>query len=477
MAVIRLPNNWRPRDYQLAAWTYLERGGRHAELVWHRRSGKDDLSFHWTAVSAHKRVGNYWHMLPQANQARKALWDAVNPHTGKRRIHEAFPQELWANHNDHEMFIRFRNGSSWQVVGSDNFNSLVGSPPTGIVFSEWALCDPAAWAYLMPIIEENGGWAIFNTTPRGRNHAYRSLQAALADPTCYASVLRADQTQVFKPEQLGRIRDQLMETYGHEFGQSIFEQEYMCSFDAANLGAVLGRYVTEAERGDRIRDVGFDPEGAPIEISSDIGFRDTASWWFWQPKPDGFAVLMNDSDSGLRAKEWIDRLIKDVKDLGGKLGKIWLPHDAKAKTFAAEHTAAEQFLEAFGSDVVKVMPQSKKLDQINAARTVIQRCHFDRKRCKLGLEGLAAWSFEYDEQTRDFSKDPKHDWASHHGDAFAYGSLVMQERAAALPKPKTEAERIAEIKGITVDADRSFRVPGFTLNELWAMVPKPNRRI
>lgn len=481
MAVIRLPNNWVPRGYQLPAWSYLEHGGRHAELLWHRRSGKDEVSFHWTAVSAHKRVGNYWHMLPQANQARKALWDAVNPHTGKRRIFEAFPQELWANHSDHEMFIRFKNGSAWQVVGSDNFNSLVGSPPVGIVFSEWALCDPAAWAYLMPIIEENKGWAIFNTTPRGRNHAYRSLKAAQSNPDSYASVLRADQTGVFNQSQLDKIKDKLMETYGHEFGQSIFEQEYMCSFDAANLGAILGKYVTQAERDERVReDVEYDPEGAPLEISSDIGYRDTASWWFWQPCLGGFRLVYHDSDSGLEAKDWCDRLIEDVKKIGGKLGRIWLPHDAKAKTFASRHSPMEQFLEAFGHDVVRVVPQTKKLDQINAARTVIQRCEFNKKFCKLGLEGLAAWSFEYDQETRDFSKDPKHDWASHHGDSFSYGALIMRERESSMPREKTEAERIQDIKGITVTYEginKKLVVPGYTLNELWTMVPKRSSRI
>lgn len=481
MAVIRLPNNWKPRGYQFDAWSYLERGGRHAELLWHRRSGKDDLSFHWTAVAAHKRVGNYWHMLPQANQARKALWDAVNPHTGLRRIYEAFPQELWANHSDHEMFIRFKNGSAWQVVGSDNFNSLVGSPPVGIVFSEWALCDPAAWAYLMPIIEENKGWAIFNTTPRGRNHAYRSLRAAKENAEAFASVLRADQTGVFTVDQLEKIRLKLMETYGHEFGQSIYEQEYMCSFDAANLGAILGRYVTQADRDGRIDDaVQPDPEGAPIEISSDIGFRDTASWWFWQPTREGFNLVNHDSDSGLDASQWIDRLIGELKRVGVKLGRIWLPQDAKAKTFASRHSPMEQFLEAFGHDVVRVVPQTKKLDQINAARWVIQRCRFAKSECKEGIEGLAAWSFEYDEETKDFSKDPKHDWASHHGDSFAYGALVMRERDPDKEKTKTEAERIREIKGITIDYEginNPLVAPQMTLDEMWASVPKPRMRI
>jgi len=148
MTKVHLPaNNWKPRDYEIPAWDYLWDGGRHCEMVWHRRAGKDDLSLRWTSIAVFNQVGNYWHMLPQANQARKALWNAVNPHTGRRRIDEAFPVDIRANTNSTEMLITFINGSTWQVVGSDNFNSLVGSPPIGLVFSEWALCNPAAWAY------------------------------------------------------------------------------------------------------------------------------------------------------------------------------------------------------------------------------------------------------------------------------------------------------------------------------------------
>jgi phage terminase large subunit len=261
---VRLPNGWQPRPYQLKAWSYLESGGKHAELVWHRRGGKDDLSLHWTACAAHQRVGNYWHMLPQANQARKALWEAVNPHTGKKRIDEAFPKELRQSSHDNEMLLPLKIGSTWQVVGSDNFNSLVGSPPIGLVFSEWPLCDPAAWAYLMPILEENGGWVIFNGTPRGRNHAYRSVRAAQKNPQAFGEVLSADKTSIFTPAQLAKIRQELIDVYGEEYGQSVFEQEYLVSFDAANLGAILGRGLAKAEREGRIDDrFDYDPNGAP----------------------------------------------------------------------------------------------------------------------------------------------------------------------------------------------------------------------
>ena len=37
------------------------------------------------ATQAMQRVGNYWHMLPEYAQARKSVWEAVNPRTGSAR--------------------------------------------------------------------------------------------------------------------------------------------------------------------------------------------------------------------------------------------------------------------------------------------------------------------------------------------------------------------------------------------------------
>jgi hypothetical protein len=154
---IELPAGWAPRGYQKKLWQYLEHGGKRADVAAHRRWGKDDIALNRAACAAFERVGTYWHMLPEAAQARKAIWDAINPHTGRRRIDEAFPKELRANTREQDMLIRFVNGSTWQVLGSDNYDSLVGSPPVGVVFSEWALAKPDAWTYTRPILAENGG--------------------------------------------------------------------------------------------------------------------------------------------------------------------------------------------------------------------------------------------------------------------------------------------------------------------------------
>lgn len=470
MARITLPNGWTPRDYQLPMWNYLENGGKHAEAVWHRRSGKDEVALHRTAVAAHERVGNYWHMLPEYSQARKAIWDAVNPHTGKRRIDEAFPLELRSFTRNQEMQIGLKVGSIWQVVGSDRYNSLVGSSPAGIVYSEWALANPAARAYLRPMIAENNGWQIFITTPRGRNHAHTTLKAAEKDPDSFAQILDATETGIWSTKQLDKMLNEYIAEFGEDYGRAKFEQEYLCSFEAANLGAILARSIGIAEKEGRVSDeVEFDHYGAPLEISADIGRRDSATWWFWQPKMGGYSIVDYDGGWGIDAEEWCYRLKEKIDQytLAGRktaLGTIWLPHDARAKTFAAKRSAVEIFIDNFGSEHVKITPDSRIADRVNAARVLINRIEFNETKCEKGLNGLRAWQYEYNEETKIFSSEPVHDWASHDGDGFSYGCLIMQQIAP--PPPPKPAMR-----GITVGQQT------VSLEEMWKSAPTPRSRI
>lgn len=431
MTTIRLPaNNWRPRWYQKPLWLYLWRGGDRAVSIWHRRAGKDDVCLHWTAVSAHRKIATYWHMLPQASQARKAIWEAVNPHTGKRRIDEAFPLGIRDNTRENEMMIRFKNGSTWQVVGSDNYNSLVGSPPYGVVFSEWALADPASWAYIRPIIKENGGWALFITTPRGDNHARASLSSAKRNPKWFGEVLRADNdTDVFTTEDLEEELQGYIDDYGEDQGRSFFEQEYLCSFEAAILGAYFSTEIRKARQEGRITDVPIDPI-LHVNTYWDLGIDDSMTIWFVQEtgRETRFVDYYELSGEGLQ--HYVNILDEKAHKCDWTYGFHVAPHDIKVRELTTGKSRYESAKEMGITFQVTPRPE-KKEDSIEAARRVFHRCWFDQNRCSQGINALSNYRKEFDEKNKVFGTRPVHDWSSHGADAFQ--TYAMRTRKYDLP--------------------------------------------
>ena len=250
------------------------------ELIWHRRAGKDDVILRGTSVKLHQRVANYWHMLPKANQARKAIWEAINPHTGQRRINEAFPHEIRESTRDNDMLIKFINGSSWQVLGSDNYEGAIGSAPGGIVYSEWPQANPSCRGYLRPILAENGGWQVCIGTPRGKNHGYDTYKAAERNPNAFAQLLSVHDTGVLTPQQLQAELLEYVSSYGEVMGLALFEQEWECSFDAAIPGAYWAGQMRAVDKEGRVCEVPHDPRW-PVHVCTDLGRRDDASiWWF-----------------------------------------------------------------------------------------------------------------------------------------------------------------------------------------------------
>ncbi len=420
MPQINLPNNWIPRQYQLPLWEYLAGGGTEAWEIAHRRWGKDDVALHWTATAAHQRIGVYWHMLPEASQARKAVWDAINPHTGLRRIDEAFPTAIRASTREQDMFIRFRNGSSWQVVGSDNYDSLVGSPPVGIVASEWALAKPQARAYLRPILKENGGWWLTITTPRGNNHCKRSVDAARDNPAAFVNISPATETGLFTPEELEDERKAYIAEYGHSMGKALFEQEYLCSFSAAIVGSIFGKEVQLAEDQGRIKSVPYDPRKL-VYTSWDLGEGDSTVCWFWQF--DG--IKRRYIDYYECAREKTSHYLGVLAGKGYDYHTTYLPHDSEQKRMNADLTIAGQF-RANGFKV-EVVPNTNKKIQIAAGSNVISVSEFDAERCAVGLEALRNYRWNYNKSLDETTSTPVHDWASHPSDALMCGALGEQQ--------------------------------------------------
>ena len=391
-------------------------------LFWHRRAGKDDVSLHWAAVSAMQRVGVYWHLLPEAAQARKAVWDAVNPRTGKRRVDEAFPLAIRETTRENEMFIRFRNGSTWQVIGSDNYDSLVGSPPIGVVLSEWALAKPQAWAYLRPILVENGGWALFITTPRGKNHAHAMWEGARDDPNWHVEILPATRTGVFDEAQLEREKRELIRENGEAIGTAMFNQEYLCSFESPVIGAIYAGEVSIAQMDGRVAKVPWD-KALPVHTAWDLGVGDATAIWFCQASGTEIRLIDYYEASGVG----LEHYAKVLKDKPYTYGDHWAPHDIEVRDWSANGRTRLQVAASLGVQF-RIAPKVSLEDGINAVRMLFHRFWFDERGCERGLLALQHYRRDFSDRLGELKPQPVHDKYSHGADALRYLALSLADR-------------------------------------------------
>lgn len=97
--VIDLPYGWVCRSYQERVFEAFCAGIRRIGMIWHRRAGKDEVALHCTMMSAHERIGTYYHCAPTTEQGKRIIWNAINPHTGQRRVYDALPKVLIAKEN------------------------------------------------------------------------------------------------------------------------------------------------------------------------------------------------------------------------------------------------------------------------------------------------------------------------------------------------------------------------------------------
>lgn len=245
MATLQIPFNFKPRKYQLPLLKALDNGIKRAIIVWHRRSGKDKLCFNYMVRRAMEEVGTYFYFLPTYSQAKKVVWDNIDNDGFKMLDH--IPDEIIKSTNATELKVELVNGSIIQLIAADEFKkSGVGTNPKGVVFSEYSITNPESWNFVAPILAVNGGWAIFNFTPRGMNHAYDLLKKYENNDKWFTEVLTVDDTLVLSGEGL--------EEEKQNTPQDLFEQEWYCKFieSAGQFFRGVDRIVTTEE---------FKPEG------------------------------------------------------------------------------------------------------------------------------------------------------------------------------------------------------------------------
>ena len=405
---IQLPHNYIPRDYQVPFWAAMESGKRRAVCVWHRRAGKDKTFFNYVVQQMAERVGGYYYYFPTATLGRKALWDARDKDGFK--VIEHIPKEFIKKKNDNEMKIETKNGSLFQILGADKLD-VVGTNPVGVVMSEYSKQNPKAWDYIRPILAENKGWAIFNFTPRGKNHAYKLDRMARDNPKWFYQFLTVDETNAISAEA---IQDEIDAGMSDEMVQ----QEFYCSYELGMQGAYYSRAISDAWKQGRITNLLHD-EAAEVHTAWDLGVGDSTCIWWYQCIGNEIHVIDFHEASGEGMKYYVDLVKQKSRDNKYSYGKHFVPHDARQRLQAEEARTRVQIAAKLGLRLT-VLKKSKIEDGIERVRSILSRCYFDKDRCERGIEALESYHRAKNEKMEVYMDKPCHDWSSHASDAFRY---------------------------------------------------------
>lgn len=429
---IKVPYKFTPRGYQQAFFDYMyaktpER--KRAILVWHRRAGKDKCAFNWLILYALLNRGVYYYLFPSYSQGRKVVWDNIDDAGFKMLDH--IPKPYIDKINKVNMQITLKNGSLIQILGTDDYDALRGVNCHGIILSEYAEHDPAAYDVIRPVVDRNESPVVIVFTPRGQNHAKEMYDLALNHKDWFVSKLAVSDTGVMSPDDIERIRVEGM-------SEDMIQQEWYVSFTLGIQGNYYARYIDAARESQRIGNVPYD-SSHEVHTAFDRGFANAAIIFF---QVIGQEIRIIDHYES--HKESLAEHIGMMKKKPYAYGKHFAPHDFQTHEYGLG-MSAEDIGRNLGIEFT-ILPREHRIAEeegIEAVRRLFPRMWIDQTKCKELIRALENYRREWNEKRQVYSDQPLHNWASHSSDAMRYMAQgIIQHLQVSAGPSKTQIDQM-----------------------------------
>jgi len=386
---------------------------RWAVLNTHRRAGKtvalvNDLIYGGLECRLHNPQLAY--IGPTYSQAKKVAWqylkDYAEPYLSKP------PQEA-------ELKVTLKNNATIYCLGADNANTLRGMYLDGCVPDEYALFRPSVFSQVIrPALSDRNGWAIFASTPQGKNLFYDVVQKAKQFPAEWFHLhLPADTSGIIAARELEDLR--------RDMDPEEFAQEYLCSFDSALKGAIYASEINSMFLEGRLKSGLYD-HALPVYCVFDLGFTDATVCIWFQVHHSGPRIISVDATTGVDIFSHIEKILQ----FSGTVEYVFLPHDARAKNLQTGKSIVEQFLSE-GLEV-RMIPNHKVRDGISAVRKLFPTVWIDPDTTGDLVEALKGYRRTWDDNKLMFSDTPLHDWCSDFADCFRYFALACGQLGVVL---------------------------------------------
>lgn len=226
-------------------------------------------------------------------------------------------------------------------------------------------------------------------------------------------------------------------------------------YPKSDKGSIYGAVLDDLERRGGLL-CSFDHPTDGVFASFDLGVSDATAIWWWRLGPGRTPDIIDWYEAtGASAAHYFDVL----RSRGYQYERIWLPHDARARTFQTGVSTVDLFLREFPGRV-SITPEIGLESGIGAGRWLLEQPTRIHARCRDGVKRLRGYRYEWDEERKVYSKKPLHDWTSHTADAWRYVAAVARatEEMTRPTPPAQPTEPLGQGSYFIDDPDELTRV-------------------
>jgi hypothetical protein len=417
------------RLYQLEVQRVLFGGlSKRILLSWPRRAGKEVITWNIIIQAAITMPGMYIMTYPTNVRARKILWQGAALINGvSTRFLDMIPKELLARKpNDAEMTIELVNGSLIWIVGCDiDPGKLRGTNPLGIVFSELAFSDPRVLYTMMPVLRQNGGWLIGQSTYDGMNHFWHMLKNNRNDPNWFCR----EESILTLVDENGKpyiTEEDVNEDRAAGMPEYLIQQEYYGNVQINEETKYFAIAINKIYETERIISGLFLPNHRVYPFF-DIGVDDCTSITLAQFKcVEGVlwpCVVGYMENNNRDLTFYVDEVRAFCARYNFPLGDFYIPHDGKNRNWNDGLKNTIDYLREKGVTGHFVERPSSHRVAIEAIRQCLYKTRFNKENTQRLVDCLSSYEKEYDDKMGKYKDNPVHDWSSH--GVKSYQTMVL----------------------------------------------------
>ena len=313
-----------------------------------------------------------------------------------------------------ETEIRGLNGSTFSFTGlaTNTVESIKSFEGCDIVWVEEAqTVSKKSCDILIPTIRKPNSeiWVSFNPNI-DTDDTYKRFVVETPDN---AKVVKVNYTDnPWFPEVLEIERQHSLKT--NPDYANIWEGDCKAAVD----GAIYSNEIREAQEGNRITTVPYDPM-LKVHVVFDLGFNDSMAIILCQRGVSDIRIIKYIEDN----HRTLDSFSSEIRSLNYNWGTMFLPHDGKSRDYKSG-LSAEDIMRKQGW-TVRIVPVSSIESGIKIARMHFHKCYFDKSAQRL-LECLKNYKRSINSSTNEPGA-PLHDEYSHGADAFRYMATSVEQ--------------------------------------------------